>query len=80
MDEQTNTLLYNIKKLQDLKFEIYNRSFHKLDFHSFELFTLKINENDIDLSIWYSKYKSSKSIPEIAKMIVDEYKLQTNYF
>lgn len=75
MNGQTDTLLYNIKKLQDLKFEIYNRSFHKLDFHSFELFTLNIDGKDIDLSIWYSEYKSSKTIPEIAKMIIDEYKL-----
>ncbi|GKQ42225.1 hypothetical protein RD055328_01480 [Companilactobacillus sp. RD055328] len=68
-------LIENIKLLQDLKFEIYSRS-SNLDFHSFDIYKIIINNDEvIDLSDWISNYKEKNSLPEIAEMIVQEYGL-----
>lgn len=67
-------LINNIKVLQDLKFEIYSRS-SNLDFHSFNLYTLQVDDEVIDLTKWIGEFKVNQPLSEIAEMIVQEYQL-----
>lgn len=75
MDKQVESLLPNLKKLQDLKFEIYIRSQHHLDFHHFGLYTLATQQQTIDLGDWYHRLKDQLTIAEIADLIVAQYRL-----
>ncbi|MCH4058235.1 hypothetical protein [Lapidilactobacillus gannanensis] len=75
MNRQADNLLPNLKKLQDLKFEIYIRSQHQLDFHYFGLYTLELPQQTVDLGAWYHRFKQQLTIDEIAALIVDRYQL-----
>lgn len=68
-------ILENIKKLQDLKFEIYDRSFHKIDFHDFGVLNLKSSNKDIHLDEIYNTYKDEYSLSEIADIVIKRYEL-----
>ncbi|WP_125767172.1 hypothetical protein [Lapidilactobacillus wuchangensis] len=75
MDKQVESLLPNLKKLQDLKFEIYLRSHHQLDFHYFGLYTLETKQQTIDLGDWYHQFKDQLSLTELADLIIKHYQL-----
>lgn len=68
------TLLSNLQKLQDLKFEIFQHCAN-LDFHQFGLYTLTLVDQTIDLSDYYRQYKTTLATSEIAELIVKHYHL-----
>lgn len=74
-ERTTEQLLPNLKKLQDLKFEIFVRSQGRLDFHRFGIDQLTLPEETVDLVDWYHRYKQQLTLPEIADLIVTQYHL-----
>lgn len=74
MEEIQSNLLANLKKLQDLKFEIYIQS-NLVDYHQFDILTLTLTGEIVALDKVYQQYKNQYTITKIAKIIVDRYKL-----
>ncbi|KRK79736.1 hypothetical protein [Companilactobacillus nodensis] len=68
-------LLDNLKTLQDLKFEIYNRSTKAIDYRNFNVLTLNLPNKTIDIADFYKKHYREYSIEEIAGLIVAKYEL-----
>lgn len=68
-------LLENLKTLQDLKFEIYKRCSNSIDYHNFNVLTLNLPNQTIDLADFYKKHNQEHSIEEIAGLIINEYGL-----
>lgn len=75
MIRQNDQLLTNLKKLQDFKFEIYIHSQHQFDFHDFGLYTVKIDDEIIDLTGWFKQYEAQYSIDQMAELVVAQYHL-----
>ncbi|GEO63525.1 hypothetical protein [Companilactobacillus nantensis] len=65
----------NMKKLQDLKFSIYELSNRRVDFHSFDILTLQHLPNPIQLDDEFKSLKKDHTIEQIAWSIIKKYDL-----
>ncbi|KRK63901.1 hypothetical protein FC72_GL001032 [Companilactobacillus tucceti DSM 20183] len=65
----------NLKKLQDLKFLIYESSKNRIDFHDFGILTMELQDQSIKLDEEFKKLKNDHTIEEIAQSIVQKYNL-----
>ncbi|WP_125712249.1 hypothetical protein [Companilactobacillus kedongensis] len=74
MDSRDDFLI-NLKKLQDLKFMIYEFSNRRVDFHDFGILTLDLRTESIELDAEYKQLKKDHTIEEIAWSIVHKYDL-----
>lgn len=65
----------NLKKLQDLKFLIYELSHRRVDFHDFNVLTLDHRLQPIELDVEYKNLKKDHTIEQIAWFIIKKYDL-----
>ncbi|KRK81272.1 hypothetical protein [Companilactobacillus nodensis] len=73
--EADDEIFNNMKKLQDLKFLIYELSHHRVDFHNFDILTLNHLPDPIKLDDEYKALKKDHTIEQIAWSIIQKYKL-----
>lgn len=73
--ETEDEIFCNMKKLQDLKFLIYELSHRRVDFHNFGILTLRHLPDSIKLDDEYKKLKKDHTIEQIAWSIIKKYDL-----
>ncbi|WP_125588143.1 hypothetical protein [Companilactobacillus jidongensis] len=73
--EAEGDIFQNMKKLQDLKFLIYELSHRRVDFHNFNILTLNHLPDPIKLDEEYKVLKKDHTIEQIAWSIVKKYNL-----
>lgn len=73
--DETNDFLSNLKKLQDLKFLIYEFSKKRVDFRDFGILNIEIPAKSIDLDVEFKELKKDHTIEEIAWSIIKKYNL-----
>ncbi|AYM02672.1 hypothetical protein [Levilactobacillus yiduensis] len=75
MAQPDNPLLSRLQLLQDLKFLIDRGSGHRLDYHRFRIFEIRLPAGAIDLVAEYQHYAGERTLDEIAQLIVQKYQL-----
>lgn len=75
MEKRVDPFLDRLQLLQDLKFLIDRDADHRIDYRRFRIFEIRMTTGAIDLVAEYQAYAGEHTLPEIANLIVQKYRL-----